>query len=164
MNLRPATHQDSSSIRTLVHDVLSEYGLALDPHGTDADLDDIERSYFAAGGFFAVLEDAGQTICGTVGIIPLRTGVCELRKMYLVRSARGKGLGRMLLEHAIAQAHGLGFCRMELETAGVLKEAIGLYTRYGFKPLEGRHLAPRCNQAFYRDLDEAPMKQATFSS
>lgn len=148
--LRPATNADIAQIRVLIFNVLREYGLALDLDG-DSDLDDIEASYYSSGGLFDVMVEDGRII-GTVGIYRRGEGVCELRKMYLERNARGRGLGRKMLEHACNRARNFGFRSMELETAESLKEAIALYTAAGFRPVE-RHLAKRCcNLAFAKDL------------
>ncbi len=151
-NLRPATNQDCAAVRQLVFGVLAEYGLMPDPDGTDADLKDIQNSYQVAGGCFDVLVDEAGRIVGSVGLSPVAPGVCELRKMYLSRSVRGKGQGRRLLDHALAQAAKLGFTRVELETASVLKEAVNLYERHGFRRCAPRHLAARCDSAYYLDL------------
>jgi putative acetyltransferase len=150
--IRPATHEDRDAIEQLVFGVLEEYGLAPDPNGTDADLRDIQSHYLSLGGTFDVLIDESGRIVGTVGVLPRSPTTCELRKMYLGRSARGQGLGRRLLEHALAQAVQLGFRRMELETASVLREAIGLYERYGFRPYAPKHLVSRCDRAYFLDL------------
>ncbi|MDI6449935.1 GNAT family N-acetyltransferase [Sedimentisphaerales bacterium M17dextr] len=128
--------------------VLDEYGLRPDPDGTDADLDDIERSYFARGGTFRILQEEDGSLVGAYGLYPLQNHTCELRKMYLRRTHRGRGLGRRLLEDALASARELGFTTVTLETASVLKEAIALYKRYGFVPCPSDHLATRCDQAY----------------
>jgi putative acetyltransferase len=73
--------------------------------------------------------------------------------MYLHPDARGRGLGKLLLERALGQARALGFRRVELETAGVLEAAIALYRRYGFEPFDKPHVAARCDQAFALELD-----------
>jgi putative acetyltransferase len=150
--LRPATNADCDAVRDLVFAVLGEYHLAPDPDSTDADLDDIEQSYPARGGVFRVLEERDGTIVGCYGLYPTEPGTCELRKMYLRRDYRGKGLGRHLLEDALAHARQSGFRTIILETASVLKEAIGLYERYGFKPFQADHLSPRCDQAYVLNL------------
>jgi putative acetyltransferase len=72
--------------------------------------------------------------------------------MYLRRDYRAKGLGRQLLEHALAEARRLGFGTITLETASVLKEAIRLYECYGFKPYVPTHLSCRCDQAYTLEL------------
>ena len=151
--IRPAADTDAEGIRHLVFEVLAEYGLRAEPDGTDADLKDIEAHYLATGGLFEVVEDGGR-IVGTVGLVPAGDGVFELRKMYLAREARGRGLGKRLLERALAAARERGGRRVELETASCLVEAIGLYRRYGFQPVSGGNLAsPRCDLAFALDLD-----------
>ena len=150
--LRPATNADCEPVRNLVFTVLGEYGLKPDPGCTDADLDDIEQSYLARGGVFHVLEEQDGSIIGSYGLYPMEPGICELRKMYLHRAYRGKGLGRRLLEDALARARQSGFRRITLETASVLKEAIRLYERYGFKPFQPDHLSCRCDQAYALDL------------
>jgi putative acetyltransferase len=146
--LRQATNADCEAIRSLVYGVLEEYGLKPDPGCTDADLDDIERSYFARGGTFRVLEHEDGSIVGAYGLYPLEDQTCELRKMYLNKACRGQGLGKRLLEDALATARELGFRTVTLETASVLKEAIALYQRYGFVPHQDDHLSPRCDQAY----------------
>jgi putative acetyltransferase len=140
------------AIESLVFDVLAEYGLASDPNGTDADLRDIETEYLSKGGTFDVLVNQNGHIVGSVGLHATSPSICEIRKMYLAPSARGKGLGRQLLEHALAKAKILGFSRVELETASVLKEAIALYESSGFKKFCPAHLSPRCDSAYYVDV------------
>lgn len=152
LRLRPATNDDRGAVKKLVFSVLAEYDLTPDPGGTDSDLHDIDRSYHAAGGAFDVLVTSSDEIIGTVGLFRVSASTCELRKMYLARAARGQGMGRRLLEHALARASALGFSRVVLETASVLREAVALYERYGFCPYVPEHLAARCDQAYCLEL------------
>ena len=148
VQMRPATNADAAAVRALVFDVLGEYGLKPSPADTDADLFDIEKSYFWRGGRFDVLTDATGEIIGTVALFSIDARSVELRKMYLRSDARGHGHGRRMLEHAIEQARRMGFARVTLETASVLREAIALYTRHGFRPCASDHMAARCDQTF----------------
>jgi len=152
-HIRPATNTHAPAVKALVFGVLSEYGLNFDPTSTDADLDDLEGHYTARGGSFSVLEGPDGSIIGSVGIYTVSPGVCELRKMYLHSKYRGHGLGKVLLQHGLAEARRLGFHQVVLETASVLKEAIQLYQRYGFRPYQPDHLAARCDQAYCLDLE-----------
>jgi putative acetyltransferase len=152
LQLRRATNQDCAAAQALVFQVLREYGLSPDPDHTDIDLQDFEAHYFARGGQFYLLTTMAGEIVATLGLYYLTSTTVELRKMYLDKQLRGQGIGRGLLEFALAQARQLGFTRITLETASVLKEAIGLYRRVGFQPLVGHHQVPRCDQAFYLDL------------
>lgn len=151
LSLREATNADADDIRGLVFDVLEEYGLSSDPSGTDADLADIETNYMSAGGTFLVVT-SDEGIVGTLGLYPINAETCELRKMYLRPAVRGKGLGRRLLDDAIARTRALGFMRLELETAAVLREAISLYRKFGFRPVTSDQLSSRCDQAYALDL------------
>ncbi len=149
---RSATNTDALRVRELVFSILHEYGLTEDTSDTDSDLLDIEQSYHTPGGMFDVLVTDEGEIIACVGLYVMREGCCELRKMYLEPAWRGRGLGRRLLDHALARARGLGFNRVELETAGVLKEAITLYESYGFQPIRNTHVCSRCDQAYALDL------------
>ena len=151
--LRPANNKDCEKVTELVYGVLKEYNLKPDPAATDTDIKDIEQSYFKRGGMFYVLEEKDGSIIGAYGLYLLDKTTCELRKMYLHRSYRGKGLGKLLLEEALSKARQIGFKRMTLETASVLKEAISLYKSYGFIEYKPEHLSSRCDQAFALELN-----------
>lgn len=147
MNLRPASNLDSEQIKSVVFTVLKEYGLRPDSNSTDKDLDAIEESYFSNNGFLGVIE-VENVIVATVGLHRVDENTCELRKMYSLPSQRGKGLGKRMLEFALSKARELGYSRVILETASPLKEAIGLYRKYGFRAFNPEHLSTRCDQAF----------------
>ena len=150
--LRPARNSDSEKTKDLVFEILKEYDLKPDPRCTDKDLNDIERSYFDRGGTFYVLEEQNGAIIGAYGLYPVDKESCELRKMYLHSAHRGKGWGRFMLESALSEARRLGFSRIVLETAWVLKEAISLYKSYGFVEYQPEHLSSRCDEAYMLDL------------
>ncbi|MBI5833103.1 MAG: GNAT family N-acetyltransferase [Armatimonadetes bacterium] len=150
--LRPAVNADGAAVRALVFGVLAEYGLAPDPAGTDTDLDDLEGFYAGAGGCFELLLAPDGQVVGCWGLRPHGAGTVELRKMYLRPDMRGRGLGRMLLSRALSAAESLGTTRIQLETAGVLHEAVGLYTAFGFQPVAAGGCAARCDLAMALDL------------
>lgn len=151
--LRLANNKDCEKVTNLVYEVLKEYNLKPDPACTDADIKDIEHCYFERGGTFYVLEEKDGSIIGAYGLYPVDRQMCELRKMYLYSSCRGKGLGKSLLESALSKARQMGFKKMTLETASVLKEAISLYKSYGFVEYKPEHLSSRCDQAFMLELE-----------
>src|SRR5687768_13854385 len=97
IELRDARSEDSAAVFGIVDSVLREYGLEPDPLGTDSDLADIEASYDQRGGVFRVIESADKIIVGCGGLFPVDSATVELRKMYLLPAARGKGLGKKLL-------------------------------------------------------------------
>jgi putative acetyltransferase len=147
-SLREAVAADAPAIRTVVLTVLAEYGLSPSPSSTDADLDDIIGSYAGRGGLFRVIASSSDAVVGCGGLYPVDREEAEIRKMYLLKEARGHGLGRMLLNDLIAAARERGFERVVAETASVLKEAIALYKSSGFVPYPRANLPSRCDQAF----------------
>jgi len=152
LQIRPATNADGPAVRDLVFGVLREYGLEPSPCSTDLDLFDLEGHYAGRGGRFDVLVDAEGHIRGTFGLYPTDGNTCELRKMYLHRSVRGKGWGKRMLDLAIGEARRLGFTRMTLETASVLKEAVAMYEKSGFTIYTPAHMVERCDAAYELEL------------
>jgi putative acetyltransferase len=150
--IRPASNADIGAVTKLIYTVLEEYGLQPDPDDTDADLKDLEINYLNNGGSFDVLLNYSGQIVGTVGILRLKEQECELRKMYLDSAERGKGNGKLLLEHGLNRAKELGFNRVVLETATVLNEAINLYRKYGFKKFDMENPSSRCDQMYYKEI------------
>ena len=150
-SLKLAESSQGLAMQSLICSVLIEYGLTPDLQGTDADVLNIEQYYRDEGGeFYAIYR--GAEMCGTMGLKNLGNGVCELRKMYLLPSVRGRGLGRFILQWAISEALRLGFKTMQLETASVLKEAIALYEQNGFSRACGAPHVSRCDRIYSKKL------------
>jgi len=153
--IRAATNADRDRVIALVSGVLSEFNLPFDLESKDSDLKDLEQSYLRSGGTFEVLENPNGNLLGTYGLFRLDRETCELRKMYFVPEIRGLGLGRRVLERAVDHARGLGYQRIVLETISVLKDAIRLYTRFGFAPIAGAQVSARVDQAYILQLTES---------
>jgi len=152
--IRAATNADCDRVIALVSGVLSEFELPFDLESKDSDLKDIEEGYLRSGGVFEVLEDRDENLLGTYGLFRLDSETCELRKMYFVPEIRGLGLGRRVLGRAVDHARRLGYQRIVLETISVLKDAIRLYTRFGFAPIAGAQVSARVDQAYMLKLNE----------
>ena len=90
-----------------------------------------KRAYFVA-------EDDTGRIIGGVGIAEFSAieSCAEIQKLYLSDAAKGKGLGRRLLEYAEEQARQMGFERLYLETHSSLVAAIRLYEKLGYREIE----------------------------
>jgi ribosomal protein S18 acetylase RimI-like enzyme len=63
--------------------------------------------------------------------------------MYVAREARGRGIGRAVLDRLEAEARTLGLARLVLETGTRQLEALALYRRAGFTeiPAYGEYAA-----------------------
>jgi GNAT superfamily N-acetyltransferase len=121
-------------------------------------LTDLERHYDARGGRFEILEGPGGEPLGVVGWRLAGPEMCELKKLYLVAAARGRGLGRLAIERVVTAARGLGCRSVVLETAAVLGRANRLYLRAGFVPVCGAEAGPfakltaQCDRAYRLEL------------
>lgn len=153
--LRPATNADGPAVQELIFSVLREFGLCPDPAATDADLADIEGSYGPREGWFRVAVEPGSgRVVGSVALLPRSAAVVELRKMYLLPGCRGRGLGRALLEAALAEARRAGYAEVVLETAAALEKAVRLYARAGFRKSDAAPHACRCEIVMSLGLTE----------
>ena len=147
-SIRCATPDDVPGIRSVLCSVRREYGVLWEIGANDAELDDLEGSYFRRGGHFEVVENMAQRIVGCAGLYPLTARRAELGKMYIEFSARGRGLGRQLLENMLVVARQNGFFEVWLETSSSLSGAITLYRQYGFEPDASAVLTNRCDAAY----------------
>lgn len=62
----------------------------------------------------------------------------EVKSMHTAREARGRGIGRAMLAHLVAEARARGCRRLSLETGtmAAFEPARALYTAAGFVPCE----------------------------
>ncbi len=82
-------------------------------------------------GFWVVVHDGAVT--GMFGLERQSDEAVELRRMYLERSFRGRGLADRMLGRAEAEAKRLGYRRLVLSTAEIQEAALGFYRRSGFR-------------------------------
>jgi putative acetyltransferase len=70
---------------------------------------------------------------GCVAFRRLTQDVCELKRLYVRPQCRGKQIGWRLIVALITAAKDAGYGLMRLETATFMNDAIGLYSRLGFR-------------------------------
>ena len=141
-----ADNSHGTIAKEIIFSVLDEYGIGGYTHHTDNDLEDIESAY--GKGYFGMIQNQEGKMVGTFGLFPLSETAAEIRKMYLLPEARGNGIGKWMVNFLIEKAKELNFKKVELETASVLKEAIGLYKKVGFQEATASNASPRCDRAF----------------
>lgn len=110
---------------------------ALEPSDAKV-LDDPVGGVLNGGGRIFIAEDASGTAIGCAGLLALddsHGGGFEVIKMTVSEAARGTGLGRLLMDHCIAEATAMGAGRLYLETNSSLGPALGLYRASGFVDL-----------------------------
>jgi GNAT superfamily N-acetyltransferase len=138
-DLRQVDYHDSDA-QLLIDEVQQEYVVRYGgPDGTPVDRDE----FSPPNGHFIILYEAGRPVAMggwrfseearlTLGY-PER--VVELKRMYVIPTARGRGHARTVLAHLERIAAAAGAGRMVLETGGAQPEAVALYLSSGYSPV-----------------------------
>ena len=140
IEIRRMEKSDNAAVAKIVKDTLAEFGanhlgtVYYDPT-TDHLFEVFQQplSFY----FVAILDGV---LLGGGGIFPtdgLPEGTCELVKMYLLPTARGKGLGKLIIEKCLQKAQENGFTKIYLETMPELEHAMKVYEKFGFQYLNG---------------------------
>ena len=94
-----------------------------------------DAAQLSAQGMTFWLARRGGDALGCAALARRADGLCELKSMHVLDSARGAGVGRALVTHVIATARREGFERIGLETGRSPGFAASrtLYERLGFQ-------------------------------
>ena len=86
---------------------------------------------------------------GCVGLRPIEPeGCCEMKRLYVSPKARALGLGRALVAAIIGKAIQMGYCEMRLDTLPTMTEAISVYQKAGFVPIDPYYETPIAGTLF----------------
>lgn len=132
--IRRAVDRDVVLLRKLFTDYASELRLDLSFQHFDQELEGLPGDYSPPRGEL-LLAVAGDHPVGCVAMRPLAPRLCEMKRLYVRPSFRGKGIGKLLVEAIIAAARKAGYCTMRLDTLSSMKAARSLYKVFGFKPI-----------------------------
>lgn len=86
------------------------------------------------GGFVVGYGPDGTAVCSG-GFKRFAEGVAEIKRMYVVPEARGRGVARALLERLEDDARRLGLLTVRLDTGDRQPEARRLYARAGYREI-----------------------------
>ena len=138
--IRKVQEKDNSQVASIIRTVMPEFGASGQGFAIhDSEVDNVFAAYNSGRAAYVVCEVDGSVVGGG-GIAPLEGGdprICELKKMYFLREARGKGQGRALLEKCLQAAKEIGYDSCYLETFNTMGEAMKLYEKLGFEKIPG---------------------------
>jgi GNAT superfamily N-acetyltransferase len=134
-----AVLEDASAIAALLYDAFIAYKSFYTEKGFAATTPPPQEvaGRISKNAVWVALSD--NKIIGTVSIFP-RYEELYIRSMAVSPDARGKGVGRILMEHINEIAISEGSSSITLNTTPFLFQAIKLYERYGFKQQGLGHL------------------------
>lgn len=125
------TREDIAAIRALFIEYQRFLSLDLDFQNFGAELAALPGKYAPPRGRLLLARIGGE-VAGCAAFYPMSDKVCEFKRLYVRRAFAGKGVGRALLEAAIAEAREVGYSHMRLDSLRRMAEAGKLYTQYGF--------------------------------
>ena len=104
-------------------------------YGGEADIGPTREAamFVEPDGVFLVVRDADGAAVACGGIARFDDDRAELKRMYVVPGARGRGLGRRILVELEDAARRLGYTAVVLETGDRQPEALGLYESSGYE-------------------------------
>jgi putative acetyltransferase len=122
----PFDSPDAEALRDELRQELNErYGADLEP-GEKPSAGDVTV-------FLVAREDGEALGCGALR--SLGEPVVEIKRMYVRRHARGRGVGAAILGALEQEARERGFKVVRLETGPLQPEAIGLYADTGYREI-----------------------------
>lgn len=83
-----------------------------------------------------ILAKKDKQVMGCIALKPIGNDVCEMKRLYVRPAARGKELGKQLVQELIGFARKANYKIMKLDTLSSLKEAVELYRNMGFVETE----------------------------
>ena len=110
-------------------------------------------------GTFLVATSSGRPVAYG-GVRPLAPGTGEIKRMWVDDAWRGAGLGSRMLRELEALAGRLGHTRIVLDTNRTLVEAIAMYERAGYTPIERYNDNPYAEAWFEKTGTSSPAAQA----
>ncbi len=144
--------QHISQARELFLEYAQSLGFSLCFQNFDQELAGLPGDYTLPDGRLLLAEYDGE-LAACVALHKLESGICEMKRLYLRPSFRGKGLGRVLAERIIAEARQIGYKRMRLDTVEpVMKDAVAMYRKIGFKEIVPYRANPIAG-AMYMELE-----------
>ena len=122
------TSLTSATARKLLEDLDAELIGLYPDHPYPPPFGDDEAS--GVGSVLIAYRDRRAVGCGAVRQLDETTA--ELLRMYVLPSARGHGMGKLLLRALEAEAVDLGATRVVLEAGDRQPDALGLYQSHGY--------------------------------
>ena len=130
--LQVKTAEQIETARTLFREYEAWLGMDLCFQGFDGEVRDLPGKYVPPDGRLFLAYLYGEAV-GCVAMRKLEEGICEMKRLYLRKTARGVGAGNQLIEELIGEARREGYKKMRLDTyPPKMARALQIYRAHGF--------------------------------
>ena len=123
--------EDIASVGELFREYAASIGVDLEYQGFSSELAGLPGQYAPPSGDLLVAKVNGEA-AGCVALRALDQSTLEMKRLYVRPSARGTGLGKLLVEAAISIARQNGYAELRLDTLASMASAQKLYGALGF--------------------------------
>lgn len=157
VQVRPVETRDLPSIYALIGACYEEFGFRLNLEDEcEQHMKDPGAYFRAHGGGYWVVRDGSGLVRATVALYlhdraqgDQRPKVAELKSMYVDKTWRRRGVGRMLVRMVIDEARQRGCDRMELWSDTRFTPAHAMYESIGFERFDERAIDDSNNSVEY---------------
>ena len=128
--------QDNEQVCNIIRTTLEEFGGKKE--GTayyDTDTEKMFEAYQKQKAIYyvALIDDKIVGGCGIQHLANIDENIAELQKLYLLKSTRGLGIGKKLVEMSIEFAKKAEFDAIYIETFPNMDSAKSMYSKFGFE-------------------------------
>ncbi|MGB2698357.1 MAG: GNAT family N-acetyltransferase [Candidatus Zixiibacteriota bacterium] len=129
------SEKDIENIRELFKEYAESLGFDLAFQHFKEEFNELPSQYAPPDGCILLAKDK-EKIAGCVALRKMDENICEMKRLYVRKAFRGKGIGKELSIVIIQKAREMGYKSMRLDTVPSMKQAIALYRSLGFKEIE----------------------------
>lgn len=134
--------------RELFLEYSTTLGIDLCFQGFAQELDGLPGDYARPTGRLFIAFD-GEAPAGCGALRRLEENVCEMKRLYVRPSYRGRGIGGNLIAALLNAAREIGYARMRLDTLPSMTQAIALYRALGLREIPPYRVNPVPGALFF---------------
>ncbi len=136
------SHKEYQLGKNLLQKYAKDIGLDLSFQNFENELEELSLQYGPPHGALILIYANRESPVGCFALRLFQQDICELKRMFLDKTFRGRGIGRQMMEKALEQAKALGYSKIRLDSLQNMKAAIALYQEFGFREVEPYRFNP----------------------
>jgi putative acetyltransferase len=152
------TTEALAAVRALLEEYWNSFGFTPCFQNFGDELAGLPGAYAPPGGRLALAtvddQSARSQPAGCIALRRVDSDHAEAKRLYVRPAFRGLGLGRALMEWAMAEARSAGYREIVGDTMPVMREALALYERMGF---ERAGAGPKLHPSAFSQISEEPI-------
>jgi len=142
------TDEEYKAAALLFKEYAAWLGIDLGFQHFEEELGNLKTMYNAAAGGIILCKEAGSYIA-CVAVRRSTANTAELKRMFVQPAHQHKGIGKDLLEKAIALAISCNYEYIRLDTLNHMTPAINLYKKYGFYEIPAYYNNPVSTAVYF---------------